>query len=77
MTNQSTILVVDDDSTVLNSVADVMRVSGYNLLTAANGAEGLRVLQRRTPDLIVADIMMPEMDGYQFYEAVEKTLPGR
>ncbi len=72
MTNRNTILVVDDDPTVLNSVADVMRVSGYNLLTAANGAEGLRVLQSRTPDLIVADIMMPEMDGYQFYEAVRE-----
>ncbi len=68
----ATVLVVDDDPTILDSIADVLRVSGYNCLTAANGIEALQVMQQHAPDLIVADIMMPKMDGYQFYEAVRQ-----
>jgi two-component system sensor histidine kinase/response regulator len=67
-----TILAVDDDPIILASVADILRVARYNTLTATNGVEGLNVMQQRVPDLIVADIMMPEMDGYQFYEAVRE-----
>jgi len=70
MSEQSTILVVDDDVTLLESVSDLLRTSGYNLLMASNGAQALRVLQHHTPDLIVSDIAMPEMDGYQLFEAV-------
>jgi two-component system sensor histidine kinase/response regulator len=68
----ATVLVVDDDPTILDSIADVLRVSGYNCLTAANGIEALQVMQQHAPNLIVADIMMPKMDGYQFYEAVRQ-----
>jgi two-component system sensor histidine kinase/response regulator len=68
----ATVLVVDDDPTILDSIADVLRVSGYNCLTAANGIEALQVMQQHAPDLIVADIMMPKMDGYQFYQAVRQ-----
>jgi two-component system sensor histidine kinase/response regulator len=65
-----TVLVVDDDPTILDSVTDLLRLSGYRVLSATNGVEGLHVMQSNAPDLIIADIMMPEMDGYQFYEAV-------
>jgi two-component system sensor histidine kinase/response regulator len=67
-----TVLVVDDDPTILDSVTDLLRISGYRILSATNGVEGLRTMQTNTPDLIIADIMMPEMDGYQFYEAVRE-----
>jgi two-component system sensor histidine kinase/response regulator len=67
-----TVLVVDDDPTILDSVTDLLRISGYRILSATNGVEGLRMMQTNTPDLIIADIMMPEMDGYQFYEAVRE-----
>jgi two-component system sensor histidine kinase/response regulator len=67
-----TVLVVDDDPTILDSVTDLLRISGYNILSATNGVEGLRMMQTNTPDLIIADIMMPEMDGYRFYEAVRE-----
>jgi two-component system sensor histidine kinase/response regulator len=65
-----TVLVVDDDPTILDSVTDLLRLSGYRILSATNGIEGLHVMQSNTPDLIIADITMPEMDGYRFYEAV-------
>ncbi|HEC23962.1 MAG TPA: hybrid sensor histidine kinase/response regulator [Chloroflexi bacterium] len=69
-TTGATILVVDDDEVVLSSVADLLRISGYRVLTATNGVHALQILQSQTPDLIVADIMMPRMNGYQFYKAV-------
>ena len=70
MSNQATILTVDDDPILLESVADILRTAGYTPITATNGMHALQILQSQTPDLIVADIMMPEMDGYQFCQAV-------
>jgi two-component system sensor histidine kinase/response regulator len=72
MTDQNTVLVVDDDPTILDNVADIIRIAGYSLFTARNGLEALQTMQQYTPDLIIADIMMPEMDGYQFYQAVRE-----
>ena len=74
MADQNTILIVDDDPVILTNIADVVRIAGYNLLIAKNGLEALQVMQQHTPDLIVADIMMPAMDGYQFYQAVRENL---
>jgi CheY-like chemotaxis protein len=45
---------------------------GYEVLTATNGNEGFLQMQRLTPDLVVSDIMMPEVDGYQFYKRVRE-----
>lgn len=70
MTDQYVILAVDDQPITLATVADILQDDGYKVLTAANGVEALELLEDHTPDLIVSDIMMPEMDGYQFYEAV-------
>ncbi|GAB4475441.1 MAG: hybrid sensor histidine kinase/response regulator [Anaerolineae bacterium] len=64
------VLVVDDDPILLSSVADILRVGGYDMLTAINGLEALTVMHHQQPDLILADVMMPEMDGFAFYQAV-------
>ncbi len=64
------ILIVEDDLAVQEGIADILEVAGYEVLAAGNGQEALAVLQERRPDLIVSDIMMPYMDGYEFYEAV-------
>lgn len=72
MNNQITILVVDDDETILSSMVDILRLKGYRLLMAANGVQAMNVLQHHIPDLILSDIAMPEMDGYQFFEAVRE-----
>ncbi|MBN1427353.1 MAG: hybrid sensor histidine kinase/response regulator [Anaerolineae bacterium] len=64
------ILFVDDDLAIRESVTDFLRVSGYQVLTAINGADALEILQNQTPDLIIADIAMPEMDGYELYGIV-------
>jgi signal transduction histidine kinase len=70
MSEQATILVVDDDETILGSVVDILALSDYVCLTAVDGAEALQVMYRRTPDLILSDITMQTMDGYEFYRAV-------
>lgn len=62
-----TILVVEDDAALLDGLRDILELSGYRVVTARNGALGLVALEQHRPDLIVSDINMPRMDGYQFY----------
>ncbi len=64
------ILVVEDDAALLDGLRDILELSGYAIMTARNGYEGLAALEQRLPDLIVSDINMPRMDGYQFYSQV-------
>ncbi|MCZ7540339.1 MAG: response regulator [Anaerolineae bacterium] len=70
--HKATILVVEDDLHLLEGIRDILAINGYEVWTASNGQVGLQVLQdqARAPDLIVSDIMMPRMDGYDFFEAV-------
>jgi signal transduction histidine kinase len=70
----ATILMVDDDTSLLESAIDILRLSGYETMAAGGGLEALELLKTKRPDIIVADIMMPGMDGYQFYAAV-RALP--
>lgn len=67
-----TILVVDDQLTLLDNVKQALEEVGYQALTAGDGVEALDVLQAQPVDLILADIAMPRMNGYQLYERVRK-----
>jgi len=64
------ILVVDDREALLAAIQDILEIEGYTILTATDGMKALEVMEETRPDLIVADILMPQMDGYAFYEAV-------
>ena len=68
--DEQRILVVEDHTPLLTAIEDVLAGQGYTVSTATDGAEALQVMEKVTPDLIVADIMMPRMDGYAFYDAV-------
>jgi len=59
------ILAVDDSATVLEMIKSVLVAEGYEVLTAADGAEGLDVARAERPDLILLDVMMPALDGYE------------
>ena len=64
------VLVVDDSATVRKLIAGKLEKSGYIVLTAADGIEALEMLKTNTPDLILLDISMPRMDGYQVCKAI-------
>ncbi|MGD2058014.1 MAG: response regulator [Anaerolineales bacterium] len=66
------ILVVEDDLALLEGVGELLKLSNYQVITATNGLEALALLDEYKPDLIVSDIMMPEMDGYAFHAAVRE-----
>lgn len=59
-------MVVDDEKRLVSLVESYLTQEGYRVVTAHNGKEALAVAQKEKPDLIVLDVMMPEMDGYEF-----------
>ena len=61
-----TILVVDDKASVRKLVQEYLAEQNYRVVTAANGREAIYVARHEKPDLILLDIMMPEMDGFDF-----------
>jgi len=67
MTSQ-TILLIDDDLTLCELLSEHLRTVGYLALTATDGASGLQLAWESQPDLIVLDVMMPEMDGWEVCE---------
>ncbi|HUM28307.1 MAG TPA: response regulator, partial [Anaerolineales bacterium] len=61
-----TILIVDDEKRLVSLVQSYLMQEGYRVVTAYNGKEALPIAQKEKPDLIILDIMMPEMNGYDF-----------
>jgi DNA-binding NarL/FixJ family response regulator len=64
------LLVVDDDPNLVLLVKDYLEFRGYEVVAASNGLEALEVMRRLTPDLVICDVMMPEMDGYTFVQTL-------
>ncbi|MEM6452353.1 MAG: response regulator [Cyanobacteria bacterium P01_D01_bin.105] len=71
MQAKAEILVVDDTPANLKVVSEVLSPAGYRLAIATNGERALKQLQRQTPDLILLDIQMPGMDGFEACEAIK------
>jgi DNA-binding response OmpR family regulator len=67
-----TILVVDDKANIRNLVREYLEAEGYRVVVAANGREALYAARQEKPDLILLDIMMPEMSGYDFLKTYRK-----
>lgn len=64
------LLLIDDDPNLILLVKDYLEFRGYQVKTAGNGREALDILQNNTPDMIICDVMMPEMDGHTFVKHV-------
>jgi CRP-like cAMP-binding protein/FixJ family two-component response regulator len=70
----NTILVIDDCSELRENISEILTLSNYNVLLAKNGKEGLEILRKNHPDLILCDIMMPDLDGYGVLHALQNDL---
>lgn len=65
------VLIVDDEPNILMSLEFLMHKEGYRVFVARNGSEALNIINQETPDLIILDIMMPEVDGYEVCQLVK------
>ena len=68
----SKLLIVDDEVAILEALTDILSVEGYEVATAANGAEGLAQANKSRPDLILLDLMMPVMDGQEMLRRLKE-----
>ena len=69
------ILAVDDERVILDLLVDCANLCNYNCYTAPDGLEALSILEKENIDLVVADIVMPNMNGFELLEAVRKKWP--
>jgi CheY-like chemotaxis protein len=69
---EKTILVIDDNNDIRENTAEILELAGYKTLTAENGKKGVEAATKGKPDLIVCDIMMPELDGYGVLHLLRK-----
>jgi putative two-component system response regulator len=68
--NSEHILIVEDDHSTAASLREWLEMAGYRVTVAANGRLALKLLEQFQPDIILSDISMPEMDGYEFLEVM-------
>ena len=71
----TTILLVDDEKMITGPLARKLRESGYRVLVADNGRIGLETALTENPDVVVLDVLMPEMDGWEVCKALRKSSP--
>lgn len=69
---KKTILLVEDDEMLVDMYSLKFRDNGHDVITAGNGAEGLAAIKKSKPDIILLDIMMPQMDGFMVMEQLIK-----
>jgi DNA-binding response OmpR family regulator len=70
-TDQPKVLVVDDEPNIIMSLDFLIRKEGYQLFIARNGTEALEIAHKELPNLIVLDIMMPDIDGYEVCQRIK------
>ena len=67
------VLVVDDDPYILMSLEFLMKKNGYDVMVARNGMEALELAEKQMPDIVLLDIMMPDVDGYEICRYIKKS----
>lgn len=77
MSDKKTILVVEDTESLSNVLKSELSQDGFEVITASNGEEGLAMADEKHPDLILLDIVMPEMDGMTMYKKLRESDWGR
>src|ERR1700675_4479998 len=69
------VLLVDDDPEIVESVRSALEASGYEVLVARDGNQGLSMAEREDPDLVILDMMMPKRSGFLVLEKLRRTRP--
>jgi DNA-binding NtrC family response regulator len=69
------ILLAEDDRALSQVLAQILRLDGYRVVCAADGAEALRTLARETVDAVVTDVLMPRKDGLEFIQEAHRAWP--
>ena len=72
---QKRILLVDDDREIVESMKIALEASGYGVLVARDGNQGLAMVERENPDLVILDMMMPKRSGFLVLEKLRRTRP--
>ena len=72
MKSHQLILVVDDDQEMLRMLNRTLELEGFGVATAADGKSALTLLREQEPDLVILDIVMPEMDGFQVLDLIRQ-----
>jgi DNA-binding response OmpR family regulator len=68
-----TILLIEDNNEILENFTEFLEIEGYKILGASNGEQGIELAIKFIPDLIICDVLMPEMDGYEVLHLLLKT----
>jgi CheY-like chemotaxis protein len=74
MDDKKTILIMDDDLALQTVLEIALRESGYEVVLANDGQEGIEKLKTLSPDLVISDIMMPHMDGVETFQHIKEQL---
>ena len=74
------ILIVDDEKDIVETLSFMLQAKGYEIISAYDGEEGLKLAKKEKPDLIILDVMMPKINGYKIcrllkYDAKYKNIP--
>lgn len=71
------ILVVDDEYDLLQTICAALDLEGYRPLPASNGQDALRIVESEKPDMVLTDVMMPYVSGYELVDAIRKMPEGK
>jgi len=66
------VLIVDDEPDAIDFTREVLEGEGYIVVTAPDGSKGLAAMRKENPDLVVLDVQMPEMDGFEVFQQMKK-----
>ena len=72
-TEMKTILLIEDNNEILENFTEFLEIEGYKILGASNGNQGIELAMKFIPDLIICDVLMPDMDGYEVLHSLLET----
>ncbi len=73
MTSNHKILVIDDDLAITELMSMLLKTFGFDVLTTNNGEEGIRLVREFEPNVVLLDLMMPDVDGWQVCKTIRRT----